>query len=60
MVPPPKDFSYAAYTDADPKSTLLENCATDINKFWMITAADQLGTVFKTIGTNITKLRVSQ
>ena len=47
-------------TDGDPKSTLLENCATDTNKFWMITAADQLGAVFKTIGTNISKLRVAQ
>jgi Flp pilus assembly protein TadG len=47
-------------TDGDPKSTLLENCATDTNKFWMVTAADQIGTVFKTIGTNISKLRVVQ
>ncbi len=47
-------------TDGDPKSTLLENCASDTNKFWMITAADQLGGVFRTIGTNISKLRVAQ
>jgi hypothetical protein len=47
-------------TDGDPKSTLLESCATDTNKFWMVTAADQIGTVFKTIGTNISKLRVVQ
>ena len=34
-------------TGGDPKSTLLENCASGTDKFWMITAADQLGTVFK-------------
>jgi hypothetical protein len=46
-------------TDSDPKSTLLENCASGTDKFWMITAADQLGNVFRQIGTNISKLRVA-
>lgn len=47
-------------TDGDPMSTLLKNCATSPDKFWMITSAADLGTVFNTIGTNITKLRVAQ
>jgi hypothetical protein len=47
-------------TDGDPMSTLLQNCATDANKFWMITSANDLGTVFNTIGTDITKLRVAK
>jgi hypothetical protein len=47
-------------TNGDPMSTLLQNCATDSAKFWMITSAGDLGTVFNTIGTDITKLRVAK
>lgn len=47
-------------TDGDPMSTLLKNCASDSDKFWMITSAGDLGTVFNKIGTEITKLRVAQ
>lgn len=47
-------------TDGDPKSTLLQNCASSSDKFWMVTSASDLGTVFNTIGTNLTKLRVAK
>lgn len=47
-------------TNGDPKSTLLQNCASSSDKFWMITSANDLGTVFNTIGTNLTKLRVAK
>ena len=47
-------------TNGDPLSTLLRNCATDTDKFWMITSAGDLSTVFNKIGTEITKLRVAQ
>ena len=47
-------------TDGDPMSTLLKNCASGTDKFWMITSAADLGQVFKLIGTNITKLRVAK
>jgi Flp pilus assembly protein TadG len=47
-------------TDGDPMSTLMRNCATDTDKFWMITSANDLGTVFNSIGTDITKLRVAK
>ena len=47
-------------TDGDPMSTLLRSCATDTDKFWMITSAGDLSTVFNKIGTDITKLRVAQ
>ena len=46
-------------TDGDPMSTLLQNCASSPDKFWMVTSASGLGTVFNTIGTNLTKLRVA-
>jgi Flp pilus assembly protein TadG len=47
-------------TNGDPLSTLLQNCASSSDKFWMITSASDLGTVFNTIGTNLTKLRVAK
>jgi Flp pilus assembly protein TadG len=47
-------------TDGDPKSTLLQNCASSTDKFWMITSANDLKGVFTTIGTNLTKLRVAK
>lgn len=53
-------YSIHVNTNGDPMSTLLQNCASGTDKFWMITSAADLGTVFQTIGTNITKLRVAQ
>ena len=47
-------------TDGDPKSTLLENCASGPDKFWMITSANDLLNVFSKIGTDVTKLRVAK
>ncbi len=47
-------------TSGDPMSTLLQNCASGSDKFWMITSASDFGTVFKKIGTDITKLRVAR
>lgn len=47
-------------TDGDPTSTLLRNCASDASKFWMITSANQLVTVFNQIGTNLSKLRLAK
>ena len=47
-------------TDGDPMSTLLMNCASSADKFWMITSASDLSTVFNKIGTDVTRLRVAQ
>lgn len=47
-------------TDGDPMSTLLQNCASSSDKFWMITSAGDLGTVFSKIGTDVSKLRVAK
>jgi Flp pilus assembly protein TadG len=47
-------------TGGDPKSTLLEKCASSADKFWMVTSSSGLGAVFNTIGTNLTKLRVAK
>jgi hypothetical protein len=47
-------------TGGDPTSTLLQNCATDKDKFWMVTTANGIGTVFNQIGTQLSKLRVAK
>lgn len=47
-------------TNGDPMSTLLKSCASSTDKFWMITSANELTTVFNTIGTNLTQLRVAK
>jgi hypothetical protein len=44
----------------DPTSTLLQNCASSTDKFYLLTSADQMTATFNTIGTNLTKLRVAQ
>jgi Flp pilus assembly protein TadG len=47
-------------TDGDPMSTLLKNCASSPDKFWMLTTASQLVGVFQKIGTNLSNLRIAQ
>ena len=47
-------------TGGDPKSTLLQNCASSSDKFFLLTSANQIVTTFSTIGTNLTKLRIAQ
>jgi hypothetical protein len=39
-------------TDGDPASALLRNCASSADKFWMVTSASGIGTVFTQIGLN--------
>jgi Flp pilus assembly protein TadG len=53
-------YSIQVNTGGDPKSTLLQNCASGSDKFWMLTSASQILTTFNTIGTNLTKLRVAK
>ena len=47
-------------TSGDPTSTLLQNCASSSDKFFIVTDANGLGNVFSSIGTNLTKLRVAK
>jgi Flp pilus assembly protein TadG len=46
-------------TDGDPTSQILKNCATDNSKFFTVTSSAQIGTVFSTIGSNLSQLRIS-
>jgi hypothetical protein len=47
-------------TGGDPTSTLLQNCASGSDKFFMLTSASQIVSVFNQIGTNLTKLRIAR
>ena len=53
-------YTIQVNTGGDPTSTLLQNCASDPNKFYLLTSADQMTATFDTIGTELTKLRVAQ
>jgi Flp pilus assembly protein TadG len=46
-------------TDGDPTSTVLKNCASSADKFYTVTSSGQIATVFNQIGTNLSKLRIS-
>jgi Flp pilus assembly protein TadG len=45
---------------ADPTSTVLKNCATDSDKFFMLTSANQIVTTFNSIGTSLSQLRIAR
>jgi len=47
-------------TNGDPTSTLLQNCASGTDKFFLVTSSSGIASVFNTIGTNLTKLRVAK
>jgi hypothetical protein len=53
-------YSVQVNTGNDPTSTVMKNCASGSDKFWEIKSSGDLGTVFNTIGTNLTKLRVAK
>jgi len=53
-------YAVQVNTGGDPMSSLLRNCASGSDKFWMITNANDLKGVFQTIGTNLTQLRVAK
>jgi len=45
---------------ADATSTVLQNCATDASKFFMLTSASEIVTTFNSIGTSLSQLRVAR
>jgi len=53
-------YTIQVNTDGDPTSTLLQNCASTTDKFFLITSSSQIGTIFNQIGTNLSKLRIAQ
>jgi Flp pilus assembly protein TadG len=52
-------YTVQVNTGSDPTSTLLQNCATDAGKFFLLTEANQIVTTFGQIGTALSKLRLT-
>src|SRR5665213_1057905 len=53
-------YTIQVNTGGDPTSTLLQNCASTSDKFYLLTSASQIMAVFTQIGTNLTQLRVAK
>ncbi|HEX3441712.1 MAG TPA: pilus assembly protein [Pseudolabrys sp.] len=52
-------YTVQVNTGGDPTSTLLQNCASDPGKFFLLTSASQMITTFSQIGTALSNLRLS-
>ncbi len=52
-------YTVQVNTGGDPTSTLLQNCATDAGKFFLLTESGQIVTTFGQIGTSLSKLRLA-
>jgi Flp pilus assembly protein TadG len=53
-------YTIQVNTGGDPTSTLLQNCASSSDKFYLLTQANQITATFQAIGTNLTKLRIAK
>jgi hypothetical protein len=53
-------YTIQVNTGGDPTSTLLQNCASSTDKFFMLTSANQIVSVFTQIGTKLSRLRVAK
>jgi len=53
-------YTLQVNTGRDPTSTLLRNCASDSDKFFLLSRANDISSAFEAIGTNLTKLRVAE
>jgi hypothetical protein len=53
-------YTLQVNTGSDPTSTMLQQCATDTSKFYLVTSSSQIGTIFTQIGTNLSKLRIAK
>jgi Flp pilus assembly protein TadG len=53
-------YTVQVNTGGDPTSTLLQNCASSSDKFFLLTSSDQIVTTFQQIGTELSELRISK
>ena len=53
-------YTIQVNTDGDPVSTLLQYCATDSGKWFVLTSSSQIVAAFNQIGTNLSKLRIAK
>lgn len=52
-------YTVQVNTGGDPTSTLLQNCASDSSKFFLLTSSTQIVTTFNKIGTALSNLRIA-
>jgi Flp pilus assembly protein TadG len=52
-------YTVQVNTGGDPTSTVLQSCASNASDFFMLTSASQVITTFNSIGTSLTKLRIT-
>jgi hypothetical protein len=53
-------YAIQVNTTGDPLQTVMKNCASTPDKFFMLTSAASLITTFQQIGTNLSNLRVAK
>jgi Flp pilus assembly protein TadG len=53
-------YTVQVNTGGDPTSTLLQNCASDSSKFFLLTSANEIITTFQAIGNAISKLHIAK
>jgi Flp pilus assembly protein TadG len=52
-------YTVQVNTGSDPTSTLLQNCASDASKFFLLTTSTEIVTTFNQIGTALSNLRLA-
>ncbi len=52
-------YTVQVNTDGDPTSTMLQNCASDPGKFFLLTSSQQIVATFNQIGTALSNLRLA-
>jgi hypothetical protein len=52
-------YTIQVNTGGDPTSTLLQNCASTPDKFYLLTSSSQIVTVFDQIGKQLSRLRIA-
>jgi len=52
-------YAVQVNTGGDPTSTLLQNCASDSSKFFLLTSSQEIVTTFNQIGTALSNLRLA-
>src|SRR2546421_5636979 len=53
-------YTLQVNTGGDPTSTMLQQCASDTSKNWLVTSSSQINAIFAQIGTNLSKLRIAK
>ena len=53
-------YAIQVNTGSDPTSTVMQNCASSSDKFYLLTSASDISAAFEAIGTDMTKLRVAK